>query len=119
MQLPFLADVNSILERGSSSNFLVGTERGVYLLPQYYPLSMWIPINTGLPSAEIKVRAIIEKDGEIYAGTNGGVYQLNGSSWDQKNTGLTNTNVTALTSMAGYLFAGHKPRISWRSIYFF
>ena len=105
-QLPFLADINCILERSNSSNFLVGTERGVYLLPQYYPLSSWIAINSGLPSAETKVRAIIEKDGEIFAGTNGGVYQLNGSSWDQKNTGLTNTNVTAITSISGYLFAG-------------
>ena len=36
-QLPFLADINCILERSNSSNFLVGTERGVYLLNQYYP----------------------------------------------------------------------------------
>lgn len=105
-QLPFLADINCILERGNSSNFLAGTERGVYLLPQYYPLSTWIPINTGLPSAETKVRAIVEKDGEIFAGTNGGVYQLNGFDWIQKNTGLTNTNITALTSFGGFLFAG-------------
>lgn len=106
VQLPFLANINCILERSNSSNFLVGTERGVYLLPQYYPLSTWIPINSGLPSVETKVRTIVEKGGEIFAGTNGGVYQLNGFSWDQKNTGLTNTNVTALASFGGYLFAG-------------
>ncbi len=106
MQLPFLADINSILERGNSSEFWVGTERGAYLLPQYYPLSSWIAINSGLPSAETKVRSIIEKDGEIFAGTNSGVFQLNGFNWDEKNTGLTNTNVTALTSIGGYLFAG-------------
>lgn len=105
-QLPFLADINAILEKGNSSNFLVGSERGVYLLPQYYPLSTWIPINTGLPSSETKVRAIIEKDGEVFAGTNGGVYNLNGSSWDEKNFGLTNTNITALASLGGFLFAG-------------
>lgn len=106
VQLPFLADINSILERGNSSEFWVGTERGVYLLPQYYPLSTWIAINDGLPSAETKVRAIVEKDGEIFAGTNSGVFQLNGFNWDEKNAGLTNTNVTALTSIGGYLFAG-------------
>jgi hypothetical protein len=106
VQLPFLADINSILERGNSSEFWVGTERGAYLLPQYYPLSSWIAINSGLPSAETKVRSIIEKDGEIFAGTNSGVFQLNGFNWDEKNTGLTNTNVTALTSIGGYLFAG-------------
>ena len=106
VQLPFLADINSILERGNSSNFLVGTERGVYLLPQYYPLSSWTPINTGLPSAETKVRAIIEKDGEIFAGTNSGVFQLNGFNWDAKNTGLTNTNITALNTIDSILIAG-------------
>ncbi len=105
-QLPFLADINCILERGNSSNFLVGTERGVYLLPQFYPLSTWIPINTGLPSSETKVRALDENNGEIFAGTNSGVFQLNGFSWDEKNSGLTNTNVTSLTSFGGCLFAG-------------
>ncbi len=106
VQLPFLASINCILERSNSSNFLVGTERGVYLLPQYYPLSSWIAINTGLPSSETKVRAFVEKDGEIFAGTNGGVFQMNGYDWVQKNTGLTNTNVTALARIGGYLFAG-------------
>ena len=105
-QLPFLADINCILERSNSSNFLVGTERGVYLLNQYYPFSTWIPINDGLPSAETKVRALFEKDGEIFAGTNSGVFQLNGFNWVEKNTGLTNTNVKALASTGGYLFAG-------------
>jgi hypothetical protein len=106
VQLPFLASTNCILERSNSSNFLVGTERGVYLLPQYYPLSTWIPINTGMPSSETKVRAIVENNGEVFVGTNSGVFQLNGFSWDEKNSGLTNTNVTALTSFGGYLFAG-------------
>jgi ligand-binding sensor domain-containing protein len=105
-QLPFLADINCILKKGNSSNFWVGTEIGVYLLPQYYPLSTWVPINTGLPSVETKVRSIIEKDGEVFAGTNSGVFQLNGSNWYDKNFGLTNTNVTALASIGGYLFAG-------------
>ena len=106
VQLPFLADINSILKRENSSNYFVGTERGVFLLPQFYPLSTWVPINNGLPSAETKVRVIIEKDGEIFAGTNSGVYHRSGSSWDEKNFGLTNTNVTAITSISGYLFAG-------------
>ena len=106
VQLPFLANIYSILERSNSSNYLVGTERGFYLLPQYYPLSTWIPINAGLPSSETKVRALVENNGEVFAGTNGGVFQLNGSSWDDKSFGLTNTNVTALASLGGYLFAG-------------
>lgn len=106
VQLPFLASINSILERTNSSEFWVGTERGVFDLPQYYPLSSWIPINTGLPSSETKVRAIIEKDGEVFAGTNSGVYKLNGFNWDEKNTGLTNTNVTSLATIPGYLIAG-------------
>jgi ligand-binding sensor domain-containing protein len=105
-QLPFLANIYCILERSNSSNYLVGTERGVYLLPQYYPLSTWIPINTGLPSSETKVKAIVENNGEVFVGTNSGVFQLSGSSWDDKSFGLTNTNVTALTSLGGNLFAG-------------
>jgi hypothetical protein len=106
VQLPFLASINCILERSNSSNYLVGTERGVYLLPQYYPLSTWIPINAGLPSSETKARSLIEKDGEIFAGTNSGVFQLSGFDWVEKNSGLTNLNVTALISVGGYLFAG-------------
>jgi hypothetical protein len=106
VQLPFLASVNSILEKTNSSEFWLGTERGAYLLPQYYPLSSWIAINTGLPSSETKVRALIEKDGEIFAGTNSGVFQLSGFNWDEKNTGLSNTNITALASINGYLIAG-------------
>lgn len=106
VQLPFLASVNSILERTNSSEFWIGTERGVYLLPQYYPLSSWIAINTGLPSSETKVRSIIEHNGEIFAGTNSGVFQLNGFSWDEKNSGLTNLNVTALASIGGFLYVG-------------
>ncbi len=105
-QLPFLADINSILEKSNSSNFLVGTERGVYVLPQYYPLDTWIPRNTGLPSPETKVRALIENNGEVFAGTNSGVFQLNGSSWDEKNFGLSNTNVMALKSIDTFLIAG-------------
>lgn len=106
VQLPFLASINCILERSNSSNYLVGTERGMYLLPQYYPLSTWIAINAGLPSSETKVRAIVENNGEIFAGTNSGVFQLNGFSWDEKNIGLTNTNVMALAETNGYLIAG-------------
>ena len=106
VQLPFLADINCILEKSNSSNFLIGTERGAYLLPQYYPLSSWISINTGLPSGETKVRAIVENNGEVFVGTNSGVFRLNGFSWVEKNSGLTNTNVTTLTSFNGNLFAG-------------
>ena len=105
-QLPFLANINCILERSNNSNFLVGSERGVYLLPQYYPISNWIPINTGLPSSETKVRSLIEKDGEVFAGTNSGVFLRNGSSWDEKNIGLSNTNVTTLNSIDTILIAG-------------
>ncbi len=106
VQLPFLTNINSILERTNSSQFWVGTDRGAYLLPQYYPFSSWIEINTGLPSSETKVRAIFENEGEVFAGTNSGVYQLSGFNWDEKNTGLTNINVTSLATAPGYLIAG-------------
>ncbi len=98
--------VNSLLNIVGQSEFWAGTEKGVYLLPQYYPFSPWISYSDGLPSVETKVRAVIEKDGQIYAGTDGGVFKLNGSTWVEKNNGLTLTNVTALASMSGYLIAG-------------
>jgi hypothetical protein len=108
-QPPNLAHVNSILKIAGSSEFWAGTEKGVYVLPQYYPLGSWIPINTGLPSVETKVRVLLNANGEIFAGTNGGIYILTGSlsyTWVQMNNGLTNTNVTALKSVDGYLIAG-------------
>jgi hypothetical protein len=106
-QPPNLAHVNSILKIETSSYFWVGTDLGVYLLPQYYPLGSWISYSTGLASgAYTKVRALLSANGEIFAGTDNGVYILNGSTWIQMNNGLTNTNVTALKSTGGYLFAG-------------
>jgi hypothetical protein len=106
-QPPGLAYVNSILKIDTSSYFWVGTDLGVYLLPQFYPLSSWIPYSTGLASGEFtKVRALVYANGAIFAGTDNGVYVLNGTTWVQKNSGLTNTNITALKSVDGYLIAG-------------
>jgi hypothetical protein len=106
-QPPNLAHVNSILKIETSSYFWVGTDLGVYLLTQYYPLGTWIPYSSGLASgAYTKVRDMVSALGEIFAGTDNGVYILNGSAWVPMNNGLTNTNVTALRSTGGYLFAG-------------
>lgn len=106
-QPPALAHVNSILKEQNHPDFWVGTDRGVYHLPQFYPLSTWIPWHSGLASGEFTaVRFLLEKDGEIFAGANGGVYKLNVTTWVPKNSGLTNTNVTALGSTGGYLIAG-------------
>jgi hypothetical protein len=52
------------------------------------------------------VRAMLERNGDIFAGANSGVYKLNSTTWIPKSTGLTNTNVTALTSVGTYLLAG-------------
>jgi hypothetical protein len=80
----------------------------MYLLPQYYPLGSWISYSTGLVSGTYtKVRAVTAIGDSIFIGTDSGVYELHGSSWDQKNNGLTNTNITALKSVDGYLIAGH------------
>jgi hypothetical protein len=107
VQPPSLAHVNSILKIETSNIFWVGTDRGVYLLPEYYPLSYWNPYSTGLASGDYtKVRAMLSAGGEIFAGTDNGVYILNGSSWAQRSNGLSSTNVTALKSVDGYLIAG-------------
>ena len=104
VQIGGIANVNSILH--NDPRFWAATDKGIYLLTEYYPLQNWIPYNDGLPSAEIKVRVVMEKDGGIFIGTESGVYKLNGSTWIPKNTGLLNTNVEALVSSGGYLFAG-------------
>jgi hypothetical protein len=107
VQPPGLAYVNSILKVETSSDFWIGTERGIYLLPHYYPLSVWIPYHSGLTSGEFTVvRVLLGAHGDVFAGTNSGVYKRNGSTWVQKNNGLTNTNVTALKSTGAYLVAG-------------
>jgi hypothetical protein len=104
VQTPGLAHINSIIK--NNSEFWVGTERGVFLLPQYYPLSSWIPLYNGLPSGEFTpVRAMLERNGEIFAGANGGVYKW-GTTWVPKNAGLTNTNVTVLANAGNYMIAG-------------
>jgi hypothetical protein len=103
-QIGGLAHVNSILK--FNSQFWAGTDKGMRLLDQFYPLTSWIAFSDGLPSVETKVRVVMAKDGEIYAGTDGGVFKLNGSTWNEKNNGLTFTNVTALASTGGYLIAG-------------
>jgi hypothetical protein len=106
-QPPNLAHVNSILKIETSSEFWIGTDLGVYVLPQFYPLGSWVSISTGFASgAYTKVRALLSANGEIFAGTDNGVYIQNGSSWGQMNNGLTNTNITALKSVNGYLIAG-------------
>lgn len=104
VQMPGLAHINSIIK--NNSEFWAGTDRGIYLLPQFYPLSTWIPLHAGLVSGEFTVvRAMLERNGDIFAGTNSGVYKR-GLDWVQKNNGLTNTNVTTLTSAGGLLVAG-------------
>jgi len=105
VQAPPLAYINAIVK--NNSEFWIGTERGIYLLPQYYPLSTWIPWHTGLVSGEFTpVRAMLERNGDIFAGANSGVYKRNGNTWVPKNNGLTNTNVGVLQSAGGYLIAG-------------
>lgn len=105
VQAPFLAHINAIVK--SNSEFWIATERGIFLLPQFYPLSTWIPWNNGLASGEFTmVRAMLERNGDIFAGATSGVYKRNGTTWVPKNTGLTNTNVGVLQSAGAYLIAG-------------
>ncbi len=48
----------------------------------------------------------MKKTEKYSAGTNSGVFQLNGFNWDEKNSGLTNLNVLTLASNSSYLIAG-------------
>lgn len=49
----------------------------------------------------------MEIDGEIFAGTNSGVFQLSGYDWVERNGGLTNLNVTALISVGDICLLVH------------
>jgi hypothetical protein len=48
---------------------------------------------------------MLERNGEIFAGVNGGVYKW-GTTWVAKNAGLTNTNVTVLANAGNFMIAG-------------
>jgi photosystem II stability/assembly factor-like uncharacterized protein len=65
-------------------------------------------VDTGCPFGGY-TQAITTAEPQIFIGTNqGGVYRStdNGASWLQVNTGLTNTDVTALKFSGSTLFAG-------------
>ncbi len=65
-------------------------------------------VDTGCPFGGY-VQAITTAEPQIFIGTSlGGVYRStdNGSSWSQVNSGLTNTDVTALKFSGSNLFAG-------------
>jgi len=65
-------------------------------------------VDTGCPFGGY-TQAIATAEPQIFIGTNqGGVYRStdNGANWSQINTGLTNTDVTALIFSGSNLFAG-------------
>ncbi len=72
----------------------------------------WEQINTGLIPIELAGSVedfAINSGGDIFAGTDGGVYRSNdnGDTWSQINSGLTNTSVQALAiNSNGDIFAG-------------
>ena len=59
---------------------------------------------------DINIRSFtINSEGQLFAGTLGGVFQStdNGESWTEFNTGLTNLNILSLAvNSNGHIFAG-------------
>ncbi|NWG29621.1 MAG: T9SS type A sorting domain-containing protein [Ignavibacteriaceae bacterium] len=79
----------------------------MYILKGGPPNEYWDRINNGLYSGDFTiVRDVIEFNGDVFIGTNSGVYKRTSSGWIEKNVGLTNTNVTALGGSGSFLFAG-------------
>jgi hypothetical protein len=99
-------NVNSILKT-TGDELYVGTDKGMYILKGGPPNEYWDRINNGLYSGDFTiVREVIEFNGDVFIGTNSGVYKRTSSGWIEKNVGLTNTNVTALGGSGSFLFAG-------------
>lgn len=99
-------NVNSIL-RTTGDELYVGSDKGMYILKGGPPNEYWDRINNGLYSGDFTiVRDVIEFNGDVFIGTNSGVYKRTSSGWIDKNVGLTNTNVTALGGSGSFLFAG-------------
>lgn len=99
-------NVNSIFKT-TDDEIYVGSERGMYILEGSAPQEYWDRINNGLYSGDYtKVTQVIEFNGDVFIGTNSGVYKRTASGWIEKNFGLTNSNVTALCAADSFLFAG-------------
>ncbi len=99
-------NVNSIIKT-TGDELYVGTNKGMYILKGGPPNEYWDRINNGLYSGDFTiVRKVIEFNGDVFIGTNSGVYKRTSSGWIEKNDGLTNTNVTALGGSGSFLYAG-------------
>ena len=101
LNIPGSPNVNSIISYLDA--VWIGTDKGVF----YHRFEgSWYSKNLGLPSAsDTKVLSLIVKDGHFFVGTEYGVYKLSNQYWSEKNNGLLNTNVVALTYSGQYLIA--------------
>jgi photosystem II stability/assembly factor-like uncharacterized protein len=105
--LPVGAIIRSVTTIGNKV-FAGTTINGAYYLSD----STWYQISNGLPDDGLgqyqAVLAFTGNDIAIFAGTTGGVYMSldNGSSWQNINDGLTQTNIRALAINDSILFTG-------------
>ncbi len=75
-----------------------GTTDGVFFTVNLG--ATWTPINSGLTNRQ--VRSLTASVDTLYAGTNGGgVYELTGTTWQQRNDGLTDPGVSATEVIGG------------------
>jgi len=101
LNIPGNPNVNTIISH--LDVVYIGTDKGVF---SHQYTGSWYSKNLGFPStSDTKVFSLIMKDGHFFAGTNNGVYRLNNQYWSEKNNGLLNTNVIALTYSGQYLIA--------------
>ena len=91
----------------------IATGSGVYIMET----SEWVESNNGIYSHDIL--SLLELDGTIYAGTNGGgifISDDKGATWTPSNTNLEgpNLNINAITTDGEYIYIGTAAGV-WRS----
>jgi photosystem II stability/assembly factor-like uncharacterized protein len=93
---------------GARGSIFAASGAGVYRFSDDY--ETWMQINVGLGNRTDFTALVIDKGGNIYAGTiGGGVFRSmdTGETWGQINRGLRNTYVETIAfNSSGHVFAG-------------
>jgi hypothetical protein len=103
---------------GPDEKIYAGTKGGGVFWSSEYGDS-WSSMNTGLTSLNVYALVAVSVNGELFAGTEGGVFNFDGISWYDYSYGLLNTNIRALghSDWCYALFAGTVGGGVWFSPY--
>ncbi|MGA2298792.1 MAG: hypothetical protein ABSG15_14690, partial [FCB group bacterium] len=75
--------------------------------------SQWEAANTGMGNGNLRINAIADYNGKIFAGTDSGIFISTnyGNDWIVSNIGLTNTHVTCFAINENYIYASTTDKI--------